>query len=97
MDLDTLPGYGAQLHLSDNSYMSSPCLMFASPCLLYASPCLIYASPCLVRAHRYLRSNHNSVLGIREYAVEQGGSFQVSDEAVHAVQLCRADALVKME
>lgn len=27
---------------------------------------------------RYLRENHNSVLGVREYALERGGTFLVS-------------------
>ncbi|KAF5842717.1 pyridoxal phosphate-dependent transferase [Dunaliella salina] len=31
---------------------------------------------------RYLRTNHNSVLGIREYAIQHGGSFQAIDESV---------------
>mmetsp|Transcript_19003 Transcript_19003/g.53201 ORF Transcript_19003/g.53201 Transcript_19003/m.53201 type:complete len:843 (+) Transcript_19003:23-2551(+) len=31
---------------------------------------------------RYLRTNHNSVLGIREYAIQHGGSFQAVDESV---------------
>jgi len=29
---------------------------------------------------RYLRENHNSVLGIREYALQHGGAFQAVDE-----------------
>jgi hypothetical protein len=31
--------------------------------------------------HRYLRENHNSVLGIREYALQGGGAFQAVNES----------------
>ncbi|KAG2483027.1 hypothetical protein HYH03_018058 [Edaphochlamys debaryana] len=41
---------------------------------------------------RYLRENHNSVLGVREYALKAGGSFQAVNESFVERWAVRGDA-----